>query len=262
MPKKVDPKQYEGKEGINKFGSIMVIEKYSGKGDIIVSFPEYNYKKNSTVGEFNRGSIKCPYEPRVFDRGYIGEGKYNCKDHEKCYKYWNRIMERCYTKNIKTRNKNITYEECEVDERWYNFQNFANWYYENYYEVSNETMCLDKDLLVNGNKIYGPDTCCFIPNNINILFKNQSRNKEDSLPKGITKRKDISKNKYRVVCNKFIDGKSKKFNLGQYKTLQEAINALKEFKELYVKEVANKYKDFIPDNVYIAMMNWEWLYDN
>lgn len=30
--------------------------------------------------------------------------------------------------------------------------------------------CIDKDLLVPGNKVYGPHTCCFIPNELNVLI--------------------------------------------------------------------------------------------
>jgi hypothetical protein len=54
------------------------------------------------------------------------------------------------------------------------FQNFAEWCQTqaNYTSVDNKGNYyqLDKDILVPGNKIYGPDTCCFIPAALNKLF--------------------------------------------------------------------------------------------
>ena len=51
-----------------------------------------------------------------------------------------------------------SYIGCTIVPDWYNFQNFAAWYDDNYingYE-------LDKDTKVLGNRSYGPDTCLFI----------------------------------------------------------------------------------------------------
>ena len=42
------------------------------------------------------------------------------------------------------------------------FDNPVNGYKEGY--------SLDKDILVKGNKIYSPETCCFVPQDVNILF--------------------------------------------------------------------------------------------
>ena len=40
-------------------------------------FPEYNWTfKHATYQSFKKGKIKCPYEPRLCNIGYIGEGKY------------------------------------------------------------------------------------------------------------------------------------------------------------------------------------------
>ena len=60
--------------------------------------------------------------------------------------------------------------DCSVYEGWHNFQNFAKWYEDNYYEIEEEQMHLDKDILVKGNKVYSPDTCVFVPETINGLF--------------------------------------------------------------------------------------------
>lgn len=67
------------------------------------------------------------------------------------------MIKRCY--NQKCLLKDNTYRGCSVCDEWLNFQNFGEWYDENYYEVPNEVMDLDKDILHKGNKIYSPDNC-------------------------------------------------------------------------------------------------------
>jgi hypothetical protein len=45
-------------------------------------------------------------------------------------------------------------------------------------------MALDKDILYKGNKIYSPDTCVFVPQEINALFVKNDANRGD-LPIGV-----------------------------------------------------------------------------
>lgn len=45
--------------------------------------------------------------------------------------------------------------------------------------------------------------------------------------------------------------------LGYFNTPEEAFNAYKEFKEQYIKQVAEEYKDKIPNKLYEAMLKWE-----
>ena len=66
-----------GEERLNNFGSKMVVKEYRKYSDIDVYFPEYDWVfKHARYGNFKNGSIKCPYEPRVYRVGYLGEGKY------------------------------------------------------------------------------------------------------------------------------------------------------------------------------------------
>ena len=138
----------------------------------------------------------------------------------------------------------IVANDCTVDERWHNFQNFAEWYYDNYIEGYH----LDKDILFKGNKIYSPETCCFVPQEINKLFtKRQS--KRGDYPIGV-----IS-NKKRFIS---IFTKEKKiFYLGSFATPEEAFIAYKTEKENRIKEIANKWKGLISDKVYQALINYQ-----
>ena len=66
-----------GEENINNFGSKMIIKKYRTNKDIDVYFPKYNWTaKHVIYKNFKNGQIKCPYERRYFNVGYLGEGKY------------------------------------------------------------------------------------------------------------------------------------------------------------------------------------------
>lgn len=246
-----------GETQLNNFGSEIIITKYRKAIDIDVYFPEYDWTaEHKLYKDFKNGEIKCPYEPRVYGIGYIGEGKYKSKEngkHTKIYNTWKHMLMRCY--DPKYHEKKPTYTGCEVAEEWLNFQTFAAWYEDNYYEIPGQTMSLDKDILVKGNKVYGPDTCVFVPQSINSLFT-KSDAKRGELPIGVYY--NNQKKKYRACCS--VNGKSK--HLGYYDTPEEAFQAYKVFKEIYVNKVANENIELIPFELYLAMIEYEVEYDD
>ena len=245
-----------GERGINNFGSEMVIVGYRGRMDIDVSFPQYNWTfKGVTYRAFKNGEIKCPYEHSVYGIGCMGEGEYKVSENGKntrVYHTWHSMLERCYSE--KYQEKYPTYNGCTVCEEWLNFQNFAKWYDENSYEVNNEKMNLDKDILVKHNKIYSPDTCIFVPQAINKLFVKCDRSRGDSVI-GTS----LYKGKYQVKCQVFNPetGKSKNEYLGYYDTQEKAFEVYKYYKEKNIKEVADYYKDEIPDKLYNALYSYK-----
>ena len=245
-----------GEVGHNTFGSKMVIIKYRKAIDIDVYFPEYDcIVKNQQYGNFKNGKIKCPYERSVYGIGYIGEGEYKTKENGKftrVYETWKSMLQRCYDK--KYQEKRPTYKDCEVCDEWYNFQNFAKWYEENYYEIKGEKMCLDKDILVKHNKIYSPETCIFVPNNINMLFVKCDRSRGESVI-GTTP----VNGKYKVRCSMFNPetGKSTNKYLGLYETQEKAFQVYKYYKEKNIKQIADYYKEQIPINLYNTLYRYE-----
>ena len=122
-----------GEKNVNTFGSEMVIIEYRKAKDIDVYFPKYNWTfYNTTYGNFKKGTIKCPYESRVYGIGYLGEGKHKAWENGKdtrIYNTWCNMLKRCYDE--KHRYKNPTYIECEASEEIHNFQNFGEWDNEN-----------------------------------------------------------------------------------------------------------------------------------
>ena len=248
-----------GEERLNNFGSKMVITRYKNKRDIDIYFPEYDWTaKNVNYDNFKKGKIKCPYEPRVYGVGYIGEGKYKTHDENgkltNTYKAWHDMLKRCY--DSKLHEKYPTYIDCEVDKKWLDYQNFAKWYENNYYEIEGQKMTLDKDILCKGNKIYSPKNCIFVPERINTLFIKCDSTRGE-YPIGVCY--DKQNKKFRACCRiyDFKENKSKIKYLGCYNTPENAFEVYKQFKEKYIKEIADYYKEQIPKKLYDEMCKYQ-----
>ena len=245
-----------GEEGFNSFGSKMIIKEYRNNRDIDVYFPEYNWTfKHARYSNFKKGEIKCPYEPRYFGKGYLGEGKYKVSENRKLkkeYKIWHSMLTRCY--DPKLHEKRSTYKDCKVEDYLLNFQHMATWIDDNYYEIPGEKMCLDKDILCKGNKVYSRDTCIFVPERINTLFTKRDNSRGND-PIGVS---DLPSGTYRVFCN---NGYGKSVYLGTYVTKEEAFQVYKQYKEKVIKEVIDSYEGIIPEPHYSrlreAMYNYK-----
>ena len=240
-----------GEINYNTKGSRMKIIECINARNIVVIF-DNGYKTKTEYSQFKKGQIKNPYDKTIYNVGYIGEGYYKLITHKNIYKHWSSMIRRCYADN---KNKfNPTYKDCSVCEEWHNFQNFGKWFDENYYTIENETMALDKDILVKGNKTYSPETCVFVPQRINSLFlkRNKSRGK---YPIGTSYNKRDKK--YESCCHMYKNNRYTRHAIGNFDTPTEAFTAYKTFKEQYIKQVANEYKDKIPKKLYDAMYRYE-----
>jgi hypothetical protein len=218
------------------FGYIQIVD-YVKHNEILVVFEDGTLVFTNSK-QIKEGSVKNPNKPNVHDTGYIGVGDYSKKQNHKRYKVWHSMFQRCYSKTA----HDPTYKNVEVCKEWHNFQNFAKWYEDNYVEGWE----LDKDILVKGNKIYGPDTCCFVPKEINsfIILKKDTKN----LPTGVWKHK----NKYRAVCTY----KNKKVHLGIFNTIQEAEESYKIQKQKFWKILIKKYENKLPKQTLEYLNNY------
>ena len=245
-----------GEERLNNFGSKMIIKEYRKAIDIDVYFPEYNWTfEHARYDNFKNGKIKCPYEPSTYGVGYLGEGKYTATENGKLkieYIIWYDMLKRCY--DPKYQEKYSTYKGCEVEEYLLDFQHMCEWLDKNYYEVPGEQMCLDKDILNKGNKIYSRETCIFVPQRINKLFVKSDKARGKN-PIGVS---DLPSGNYRVFCN---NGYGKQVYLGAYRTKEEAFQVYKNYKEKVIKEVIDSYERKIPEPHYsrlkTAMYNYK-----
>lgn len=227
-----------GEISFNKYGQKMTLIQYVNALNITVKF-ESGYITKTCYSNFKKGNIKDNFYPIKYNVGFIGytTTKNEGKD-KKSYKVWNSMLERCYSN--KSLIHNPTYKDCTVCREWHCFANFEKWFDENYYEIPNERVCLDKDILVKGNKIYSPETCCFVPSSINSLFTTNKHN-------GIYYYKNL--NKYSASFNK------QHFPCRQTEEL--AFNDYKLAKESYIKNIAKKYKERLPLQVYNIIYNYQ-----
>lgn len=188
----------------------------------------------------------------VLSVGFIGEGVHRSKKkgkHTPEYAAWRKMLIRCYDhKYHKTR---PSYEGCFVCEDWHRFQVFADWYKENYYQVANERMELDKDILVKGNKIYAPERCVFVPQRINGLLNRHTMGRGE-YPIGV--RLGEREKRFLARCHD-IDGSL--VRIGRFDTPEEAFSHYKAFKEKVIKSVAEQYRAVIPDSLCKALYNYK-----
>lgn len=188
-------------------------------------------------------SRRC-MEPIMCGIGYRGSENVDCTSES--YLKWHDMIHRCY--NAKFHERQPQYMECTVCEEWLNYSNFKVWYDQN--KIAGMSLDLDKDILFKGNKVYSPETCCFVPHEINTLFLNGKKNRGD-LPLGV--HFDKSKGKYRAEMS-FM---GEPIKLGWFDTAESAFARYKEYKEDFIQDIAEQYRDVIPHKVYEAMMNWK-----
>lgn len=184
--------------------------------------------------------------PTKYGKGYLGIGPHIPTVNNKAtqaYAIWSAMLRRCYSD--KWHNKYPTYTECAVHVPWLNFQIFAEWFNIHYVEDYQ----LDKDLLVKGNKLYTPDTVCFIPHEINLILSDKNTNKL-GLPQGVSIN---SPNTFKATL---YANKIKRY-LGSFNTPELAFQAYKQAKELYIKEIANRYKSTITQQAYQALIDYQ-----
>lgn len=245
-----------GEKRLMNDGKEAEIIKYNGVRNIVVRFLETKEEVICQYSNFKNGRVKSHFTPTVYGVGIVGGDKIT-DDNGKIkreYNTWQHMLKRCYSDEFKKKRK--TYKDCTVCDEWLYYPSFKKWYNENYYEVNNEKMCLDKDILNKGNKIYSPETCVFVPERINTLFIKKNANR-GGCPIGVSWHKRDKK--YISRCN-VLDLKRKLVtikHLGYYNTPEEAFNAYKIAKEDNIKQVADYYKDQIPQKLYEAMYRYE-----
>lgn len=163
-----------------------------------------------------------------------------------CYKTWNNMMKRCY--NEKWLGNHPTYKGCSVCTEWHDYDIFYEWFQLHY----REGFQLDKDILCQDNKAYGPSTCVFVPNYINQLLVKRD-NDRGQYQLGVS----FHKQNMNYIAHLNINGKST--HLGSFSDPMSAHKAYCEAKYTYIKEVALEALKIgdIDNRTYTALLNYK-----
>lgn len=244
-----------GEKSVSKSGHTGEIVAYRTAKDIDVLIDGKYLREHIQYGNFKRGSFGSNLQPRICGVGYVGYGKYASKNpdgsHTDAYRKWHDMLCRIYRE--KELQKRPLYQVVSVCDEWLNFQNFAEWYYENLINTDEE-IHIDKDIIHGEQKIYSPETCCLVPRKINTLFIREKKKYEENklLPVGV-QRTNGCINKYKAaVC---VDGSI--IHQGGFDSPEDAFAWYKQEKEKHIKEVADEYKEILPKRTYDALINYE-----
>lgn len=246
----IDVKSSVGVVCKSKSSGDFKIVRYKGYNNVVVEFLETGYQKLCQNKEIKTGAVKDKLLPSVSGVGIVGD-KYNCKingKYVKEYQLWTDMLKRCYGKKRHLRHP--TYKNCEVSENFKSYEYFYEWCNEQI-GFDNEGWQLDKDLLIKGNKVYSESACVFIPKEINLALTKSDKIRGEYLI-GVCWHK-----KGKAFVAQVAKNKGKREYLGLFNTEIEAFNAYKIAKEIYVKELADKWRDKIDPRAYNALMNYE-----
>lgn len=248
---------HKNEERLNKNGCLMKIVEYIDNRHIIVEFQdEYKAKVKTSYGNFKRGIVRNPYYPTVCGVGVSGN-KYAIVENKRPtreYNAWLRMLNRCFDKNVQE--KQPTYKDVSICKEWLLFDNFYEWLHSqpNFSKWHDEQRwAVDKDIFIKRNKIYSPETCCLVPQNVNCLFLKREANR-GKYPIGVQYRDGYG---FLASChNPFTNRKEE---IGYYSTPEKAFIAYKDYKEILIKQVAEiEYdKGNITKECYDAMMNYK-----
>ena len=146
--------------------------KYDGQYTIIalvdskyveIEFAETGQVQYCYVGDLGLVKIRDWSKPQLYGVGIATGDRENPDRHSyytdsTAFKTWEGMIGRCF--NGLSRG----YKKVAVDDTWRDFRNYLKWYKENYCEGCD----MDKDLFSPpGYKRYSPETCCFLPGEIN-----------------------------------------------------------------------------------------------
>ena len=139
------------------------------------------------------------------------------------YSRWKSMINRCYSKS--GNKKNLSYKDCFVCNDWLLFSNFKSWMKKQDWKDK----CLDKDILIQGNKEYCPEMCLFVTEQVNKMLLD-SKSRRGDLKVGVS----ICRGKFLAGCR----NNGKRIYLGYYSSEHKAHEEYKKCKYEMIRLVA------------------------
>lgn len=158
-----------GETFTSKYGTAVITQDSGlGKQNVRIRWQdEFEHEHVVKTTNLKNGKVLNPYFPINRGVGYIGSGDYTPVKNKREHSVWSSMLDRAYDAGYKEWKP--SYADVFVRDGWLNFQSFAEWcnlqpgFFEPDYH-------LDKDLLVPGNKEYGPTFCRFVPAYVNTVL--------------------------------------------------------------------------------------------
>ena len=148
------------------------------------------------------------------------------------YKVWQNMLMRCYS--LAYQKKRPTYIECSVCDEWLTFSNFKTWMKTKSWKDKQ----LDKDILIEGNKVYSPSSCIFVSKQLNSFMNDHGAKRGACLIGCYWNKRD---KKYQSQCRNPFSNKIE--NLGLFTNEQTAHEAWKTRKHELSCEYAEHQAD-------------------
>ena len=163
-----------------------------------------------------RGGPRCAvYGVGINDSDYTSQPLVNGKKlRDPAYRAWESMLQRSCSDEFKL--DHPTYADVTVCKEWHSFSAFRAWWLANYHDGWH----LDKDILVVGNREYGPDACIYVPRLINA-FINDCGAIRGEFPIGAGFHR--ASGKFDSKCHNHLTGKQR--HLGLFSTPEEAHDA-------------------------------------
>ena len=155
------------------------------------------------------------------------------------YRRWRSMISRCYSK--KYQEKQPTYKGCSVCDEWLRFSNFKKWMENQKWE----NRALDKDFLVEGDKVYSPSTCLFLPSELNKFITTNAASR-GIYPLGVyymKKPKHMVNEHSKPYVSQINNQAGRNIYLGIYSTPEEAHQVYLNAKLRYCEEYLEEFKD-------------------
>ncbi len=222
-------------------GSIATIVEYLNNKNVTIEYPS-GYRQVVQLANLRRGAFKDTMAISVAEVGSLGTEPFHYKDQS--YITWCNMLRRVY--KPKEGAEKEAYKDCSVTKDWLLLTNFRKWFNNQIYEKGYQ---LDKDLLFKNNKIYAPETCIFLPQELNKFLLDRVRHR-GSCPVGVS---------FKVRNDKWdakISIESRTQHLGLFNSPISAFYAYKEAKELEAKRLAHKWKEKVDSKVVKALLNF------
>ena len=221
-----------------QYGDIEILGRVVGrKGYYFVKFLNKKCVGIISHGNLLTGKYTCPNDQTVYGVGRRGFGEHVAfvgRKQTKVYDVWFSMIRRCYCPIALKLAPH--YNDVEVCEEWLDFNIFADWFEETYIEGFH----LDKDLrkTENETRIYSPETCCWLPINVNSFMTNIKKTNIYDGMTGVVKHSD---NHYGICIKDFIKNESIRIN--GFTTPEDAYEKYKEIRKIQAENVKQYMRD-------------------